>query len=1001
MAQLVPYEGTLDGFVPEEELETQAQPQGTQPQLVPYEGDLEGFVPEEELQAQPQSEGSWTDYIPGFSSPEELKQRFDRPLGDALREDFVEKTPHGMVAAGGWNAAKNIGQTIAAGADQLLGTNSAGAIETAIPSYEPTSTIGQVTIPAGEIGAGMLTGAGLAGQVGKVKAVADKLPSLIKAVGGYISSVGGGVAAADDKTKPLVTGDNALIPIFEGMGKDEKGNFSEDLLRNKLNLLAESLAIAKPVEYGLRGVTGSLGWVVDETIGNVTRWKDMTTKERQAVKDTATVLSGFNPNASAKEQAAWYRKVADSAERQKEATYKVNVDGVDDATVKRTTSRALIEDGVSPADQARLAGVEAEILAKGAPETEAIASTASTELERVANQTRKAFGGSEMADKSKDDIYTGIQDDIDNTYSDVAAKEFEAAHTNQNLDDVVKQDDFLGQSVSKSEAERDLSLVERHNTTADDIAKTHFDAQMDRKAPFKERYSNIDSKIKIDQKSLDDGIAQLEEFGEILPSHLKKQITASGGNYVKFKREILPQLKEVERELWAASSTGSKGAGSQARRLQTFIKNQEDFQDEFIQKRSNGNSRVLNEINRVNQDYKNEVVPYRQGTARKIEDDTKKNFGRPDDTIVQNRKTVKSTLDDPDSAEHSKRLFESLPEGKKHLKGDYVLGAWANKFADRIRDKGIDALDPTELAQFGRQYRPLLDGDNLKRYDKFISNVENRKLTAEQFKTEIDIVRSNADKARKEIEGETAPFVDKQGKVKQEGDDVFESYLSDKDGANQLDSLIKRADKTPDGRKGLKSSFVNLMKKKMFRSGTDPAGGKNVSETFVKALDDGDKLIKFGEKVFSDEPDVMAVYKGLMKEAGNATSLKGATKVSQTAINQADIQASKGIDFVITQAFGALSRWGSRIRSATGKYVTSQSSKDMVLKARDAIQSNPQLFAKYMREEADNIEKGVSPNVRKRMYDFLVLQGTLTEEDKDSFLEDNFKTQTKKVFGVD
>ena len=996
MAQLVPYEGTLEGFVPEEELEIQAQPQGTQPQLVPYEGDLEGFVPEEELQAQPRSEGSWTDYIPGFSSPEELKQRFDRPLGEALREDFIEKTPYGMVAAGGWNAAKNIGQTIAAGADYLLGTDSATTIAETIPSYEPTSTIGQATIPAGEIGAGMLTGAGLAGQVGKVKAVADKLPSLIKAVGSYISSVGGGVAAADDKTKPLVTGDNALIPIFEGMGKDEKGNFSEDLLRNKLNLLAESLAIAKPVEYGLRGVTGSLGWVVDETIGNVTRWKDMTTKERQAVKDTATVLSGFNPNASAKEQAAWYRKVAESAERQKEATYKINVDGVNDATVKRTTSRALIEDGVSPSDQARLAGVEAEILAKGAPETEAIASTASTELERVANQTRKAFGGSEMADKSKDDIYTGVQKEIDDIDAEVTAKEFEGIRNSQNLDDVIKEDEFLGKSVSKSEAERDLSLVERHNTTADDIAKSHFDAQEARRETLKPRYDALeDSKIKIDKKALEDGIAQLNQDEEVLPKAVAKMIERSDGSYGKFMRDIMPELKK------SASDLYNNKQGRKAAQLKDFISKQEDFQFESVMRRSAGNSKIAQEVLALRKDFKENVGQYRQGAAGKIEDQTKENFLRPDDAIVDNRKTVKSTLDDPDSAEHSKRLFKSIPENKQHLKGDYVLGAWANKFADRIRDKGIDALDPTELAQFGRQYRPLLEGDSLKRYDKFISNVEKRKLTTKQFEDEIKLVKSNADKARKEIEGETAPFVDKQGKLKQEGDDVFETYLNDKDGANQLDSLIKRADKTPDGRKGLKSSFVNLMKKKMFRSGTDPAGGKNVSETFMKALDDGDKLIKFGEKVFSDEPDVMAVYKGLMKEAGNATSLKGATKVSQTAINQADTQASKGIDFVITQAFGALSRWGSRIRSATGKYVTSQSSKDMVLKARDAIQSNPQLFAKYMREEADNIEKGISPNVRKRMYDFLVLQGTLTEEDKDSFLEDTFKTQTKKVFGVD
>ena len=74
MAQLVPYEGSLEGFVPEEELETQAQPQGTQPQLVPYGGDLEGFVPEEQFQQEVSMQDQFRMQTEGWT-PKQLTAR--------------------------------------------------------------------------------------------------------------------------------------------------------------------------------------------------------------------------------------------------------------------------------------------------------------------------------------------------------------------------------------------------------------------------------------------------------------------------------------------------------------------------------------------------------------------------------------------------------------------------------------------------------------------------------------------------------------------------------------------------------------------------------------------------------------------------------------------------------------------------------------------------------------------------------------------------------------
>lgn len=991
-----PYKGKV--FTEEEFSKT--QPQSTLP--APYKGKVfseEGFNTQQQ-NIKDSALPEWTSWL-GVPTVDEIKARGERPLLDAMREDFIEKTPQGARVVGTWNAAKNIGQTIAAGADQLLGTELAQGIEDTIPEYTPTSGIGQVSVPLGGLAAGVQGGLAVSNAASKIPGVSS-VPNAIGSIGNYLSSVIGGVASVDDKEKPLITGPEAkYAKILWGVGTDENGNFSENLLRNKLDLVIENAAIAKPLELALRGTKGGISWLADETIGRLANWKNLPVKEQQVTEDMVNAIGRIDPNASKEEQAKALEDLADAARRGGIIKIPVDVEGVDDAVVKRTTPRALIEEaGVSPEEQARLAGVEAEVIAKGAPKVEAVADSASHELDRVATETRKAFGGSKMADRSKDDIYMGIEDDIAKTSDPVAAKQFEIDRVNQDFDETLKGDSFLGKSVKDSETGRDLSISEQHNQTADDIASSHYEAQMRRKAPFKERYkAEGDRTIKINDNALNDGITKLEEFGEILTPAIKKRIAASDGSYVRFRREILPQIKQLRDELWAGANQGVKGSGEQAQRLDDFIKNQSDFQREYINKRSGGNSKLLKEMDQLDAEYASEVGQYRQGTAGKIENDTKRLFGKPDETIETNRKTVKSTFDNPDNSESTKRLLKSLPDNKKSLALDYVKGAWAERFGDRIRDNGLDGISASDMANFARTYRPMLDGENLKGLDEFIKTIDTRKISVKELTDQLKDIKISSERARKALEKKTENFLDDSGELIQKGDDVFEGYLSNQKGANQLDDLIKRADRTPEGRKGLKASFVKYMQKKVFRGGTTPSGAKNINETEIKKIrEEGDKLLEFGEKVFSDNPTVIKVYDKLINEAGNAANLKGAKKISMTALNQADVQARGAIDFAVTQAFGALNRFGARIRSTAGRVIQGKTSKDLMLQARENIASNPELFAKYVDQMAEDIRKGVDPRTTRRIYDYLVMTQTLSPDEKQQLEKEiRLEDQTEQI----
>lgn len=898
-------------------------------------------------------------------------------------QDFKQNHPVlGSIAEAANKQLNPVGSAVPQGTEQ--------AFDQAVPQAQYTSGEQALAGGATEFGVGMLGGGVVAGG----KTAVAGLPKIIANLGKYFVSNASGVAAIDPETKTLITGDNAQFgKLVGGLSLDPSGNYSEDLMRKRLNLLGEALVVAKPTEFAVGSVAKLGKFVYDLTAGNLSRWASMGAKEREVAGSIVAELDNVTGQESAKELEAIHQRVADKIRAGAKVEQPSDLPGVDAVDYNRPTAEAYAKgagtspEGISPAELSRARGMQSSAAARGLPELDQAMAQPSLKLEKAANQTREVFGGQQSVENSRQGVVKAANDEMAGIDQQVAAKKQNVAQEEASIGDTVRKDPYLGPALK----DEDISLGLRKpiNQAADKIVEAH----------------NVNK-----QSIIDEGNAKFKGIGgedieasasfnrvyeknqDYIPQHIKDMIEEDP-SYGGLKTKVVPELS---REIDALYNSGTRADREAAMGLRQIKDNINQTQLNALKK--SGNRDVAARATEADRHFIEEVAPNRQGLSQDLTDIKEKNRLAPEEQVVQSRKKLKATFDDPDQIEHTRRVLNLADSPQEAT--SYVLGNVAEDLHSTLTSRGAGAIDPEQIAKSLRPYADMLPAGESKRLTDFVNNLKAKKGDVAALQTELESFTKAAEASKKKIQDkELAKFFTDSGVPVKNPDDVFTDVMNGKHSLEELDQIKARLKSLndPEIGDGLKSAYARFLKEKVFRGGETRAGSKNINEQTLSAVKSGkDKLLEIGDAIHGSNSTVMKIYRKLLDEAGTSENFRSAPKTLGEDISKYDKGARQGIDFMITQVFGQLNRWGSRLRSVTAKTIGGSSAKADYLKAMDAVMSDPQKAADLIEQLGKEAGSTLSKGQKKRILQWGINSGIYQPNDEKKLLDDT-SDQTDKA----
>lgn len=815
------------------------------------------------------------------------------------------------------------------------------------------------------------------------------LPKLIARLGKYVAVNAGGVAATSPETKTLVTGDNNTFGnLLGGVSLDANGNYSEELMRKRLNILAEASLIAKPAELAVGTGAKLAHFVYDLTGGAYSRFASMGLKEQEHAASIVRELDNVTGFETPKELEAIHQRVADKIRAGADVKVQSDIPGVDSVNYKRPTAEAYAKgaaqspEGISPAELSRARGQQSSAVSRGLPNLDEAVAQPSLKLEKAANQTREVFGGQASVENSRQGVLKSAKSDMDALDLGVADKQQILHEKELTIGDAVKQDPYLRDAMDSEDIS--LGLRKRTNDAADNIVDAHNTNKSAIEAEKTAKYDAISDKMKADMKSFN---ATYEGVKDYVPSDIQKLIEGNDGTYGYLKKQVLPEINQEINDLYTA------GKGRIANKLQQIRDNINN--DQMAALESRGATKVAANVKEANRFFKEEVAPNRQGLSDDLSDIQLKNKNRPDDAKVDSRKALKATFDDPDQIEHTRRVLQLA--NKPQEATNYILGNVAEDLQNTLTSKGAAGINPEEIAKSLRPYHEMLPPGESTRLTNFVNELKSKKGDVDALTAQFNEYKKGAEAMKKNIQDkELSKFFTESGLPVKNPDDVFHDVMSGKYPVEELSQIQKRlqSQNNPDLGDGLKSTYAKFFKEKVFRNGETRAGSKNVNSDTLGAINTGkSKILDIGDAIHGKDSTVMKIYRKLLDEANTSENFRSAPKSTGDDISKYDKGARQGTDFLITQAFGQLNRWGSRLRSVTGKAIAGSSSKDDYLKAMDAVMSDPNKAADLIEFLGKRAGSSWSKEDKKRLFQWGVNSKLYKPEDEKKLM-DNASNQT-------
>jgi hypothetical protein len=961
----------------------------------------------------------------------------------------------GGVAGGAVNVGRNLAETgvaaattspIVEGYKTLTGSEGpefyeegrdtlARGMEDTLPKFNPKGTAETIGSIGTEIGAGIVIGnkalaaakaAGVAPAA--LEGLATKAPRAIK----YLTKkfVEGAVQAAptaatvDDQSDTLVVGENALIPIMQGLDTSNPDEM-EAMINRRMNVLLDAAVVAAPIEVGADQGKKFLKFAYDTFYTPVKKAFSQTAKSNAIMSDLMDAVGRAADPADPNSQEALAAKdrvvqILKSPEFQ-EMKMSLNKTGVSDIDFRRDTASAveagLEKDPSEQADAIRSVFREArkqatDIDDPGFQQTKIASERPVKASERLMQESEEVFGSTPGMERARTGIQEGGQKEVQTAEDLMTSAETNASRAEAELPDKLREGP-IGTALAEAEVAPVSKGRQIRNETAEELLGTEAEISKEIDEVSRTKWANIPEGLEADEESLTNVLVDAMDY---LTPKMKRALKNAGfdplaeeGSIVDFKK-LQEIRKPLSDEIARMRIRGDKGVQELAALRTNLNEAQPEFVRETAKKKGKVGAKALEDA----LDYERTVRgPDRKsglpGELRDIRNRRGLNLPvKEDEEASALHRTL--TSDQPKTPIHfTNYIVKNRPE-KKDLIVKYAFADASDKLLRKIKSgEGLSSVDPTDVMGSLESYRQILNsnpevfGKELKELDTFYDSITRNKNDIKKLREIVKTHAANFEKVKKDIyEVRLNDFFEKNGDPKPDGyaslSKVFMNpQATGSVGKGKLDDLIRLAEESGDPMvlDGMKAGWMKLVRDELFTSAPDAASTRSLSaaktEDFLNETGKSN-LLRVGEKLFKGDDGVLidSLKRVLQPALDTTVSAKsGSSKFQKGNVVR---EAKEAVAAGVRLKYGPLTRKGTTINTVVGKlldYVVKNKKQEAAL---DAIMSDPDGFLKAY----DDFVKSTAPTKERarHLFKFFVYSGIYNEGDQNQF-DKEFKEANK------
>ena len=908
-------------------------------------------------------------------------------LGPTYRGKYIPKPPVEMSIAGVdfgavprgikkglgivSNAGKNMLTSLASGADELIKFNTGKDpgitrfLDENIPEYNPKGAVDELIALGGEVAIGVLAGGkgGKALSPKNLKFASDLIVTSLATIGSILT--------VDENSGTVATGENAMFKIFDGVPIEEDGTLSRDILKKKLDMTVEGIALGFGMEAAGVVLKGAGGLLKDLTYSKIKRFYDTKSKESAQLRAFGELLGidMSNPNAM--------YQVANVLEKYHEVLIDTGLTEKQLAVFKRTTAGALAE-GVDElpkgtvADDAVKAALQAESGAAGrqSPMLRDMQGQPGQEVVDVVDTAVRQTGGKKSAIEAGTELGKYAERRYQEMEGAIRAYEEELDNANKILLQELKTDPEIGSVINRLEKASGvrIDIAEARNTGQKSVVKSTLKAIGQLKDKKDAMFAKMPEGIPIDMDSFSAEVAAVGK--ENLPPDMVKYL-ADETKDIDFKtltNKFLPTIsKQISRKI---GQPGSEDAVAKLIALRDHI---QTTQFDYVKSLGDIGDEAIKIRDEAIDFYKNSYAPFaEEGPVGYLFDvaEQLRSFGGVKTESEFTRQATKKipSLFNETSREDARQVIDFLkqtgnPEDAKTAV-QMMLGDTLSEVELMINTKGIENLSSSDILKtvadkgsIVTENYPESRGIWENIIQKLKGSENNVKALKEIIETESKLIQDKRNGLLNSALGkflQNSPSAEALGSTKipvENGYAIIDNILKDKQGLSQMKELVKEASRqnNPLIMQGLKGAFMKSVRDDVI-SGTGSFNYNAVTDL----IDPSGEFFKMGQEIFKDTPEV---FDGIMSSlyVGWKETTKGIATGSTTVYNPNTplLQASEAINFMVTQTLGVLNKTGARVRSGLGSLLRNMNPIQKSLAIADQLTADPLYTAQLLKREAE------------------------------------------------
>lgn len=915
------------------------------------------------------------------------------------------------LAGGGiYNGIKQMGVTAAAVGDAIMspireglgfGKNQgAQAVDTLLPSYTTSgeSMMEDMVVTGSEFLPGMVVGGGM---------VAKTLPEATTLLGkvlhyamiGTGSNAGGALLSGDPDQEKLLMGEDSvtgLLPSFN----PKNGDFNSELWGKKMDLLGDSLitggaagAVTLPLAAGGRFASNIARSILAD-------WRGVPAQEKKLVTDLLHVFADIKAGDGPKVIKEKMNQAKRLIESNKDVFIKFSeIDpNVDDIQYQNDTVTALIE-RLNPETQgeqiAALQGLRSSSMSSKTSQLESSLDRPIKAMEKGLDDIQSSRGGSENIPVARDTAIENVaQKEITPIKADLERTNEQLLRATQKTEQLLAKDPTFGPLIEKLGSDVNIDFSGATVDKANQITGSLKQIWSDMTTKKNDLYKAIGNSP-IDRESLDNFLGI---YGENIPDDILTKLKADELDFQTLHQELGPRIGAIIGSLRndPAKNFGTIDALS---KLQKHIdEDQLDWIAEY------GGEGVADRAKAAKEYFVKEYKPYwRDGRLEDIANDFQ-DFNRPLASQASARKTVTSTLTDPDAPDLSGQMVDVITknQGKEGSKSvnEFALLNIAQDIQKFVNAKG--QLEPADAERFANtldRVVPILNKTNpeqVPQLNKMLTDLRNNRFDAEELSKTIGVLETNLkDKEAEIYDGVFKDFFAGSGKDRKLYPDSFESMQKlFTQGQNQerVATITEAVKDNPLAKKGLEAAYIKTLQSRFSGSNKTPSGAKQVNVTNVEEfLNEDSAITQYGRTIFGD--GYIDLVQELSKKAYNIAAPSGSRKGVGVDVQQFGTEASKNVNTIITWIFGVLNPTAAKLRTVTGQLAKEYDPQDQAREILDNVLANPDEFVRVANEVLRDKATVLSDEQQR------VLRKALVKGVQYGTSRDDVDQQTEEVFG--